>query len=817
MAIDMTNPLRGITEERARTVVKEECSHYRYLSDRKDIRGKFRRFDRMPEDGISVPFQDQEIAVKVLTNIGEGRNCMVVSNSYNNSFSPYPLLITARPLLREFDYYPFLVIGGKAVWKSILESVYRHGDTGNHPLSSEHRFPDVSQVSHTTNGIGRKRIGKKQKWIFSGFMNSDQWDTLGNISLIVVDLVSDASDDPDQSSIMEILQYSTEHRVPVVFYLDNPWDQIYKYLSEKGLTQVYSNTSESSEGREWGKNLKTDTVISQDPALADFIKGYRTRVSNLRKNTGKRHITIQILNDDSILASIISKKNKAFNMLSGNEEDIAITKVKRISQKITSLTLSELGWTGHPRGDKMVAELAIPSMLTYLYRLIWVQGIGDEFREAIVDFGDSVRAFVDFYFDLPTQKGLELLDMINEVTQSGNSCTVVVASDELEDEYTSLLEINGIRGVDVRSYFTLRGSKEPDTAIFVDPPFGWSTNRLMLSSENVIILSYRYQAKAARNSTENVVNFIKSSSSKQGEGVDREGVSDDSNLIDVKVSGNVTEVSSKGREGTGKKSDMEMELDDSIVPEFNESWSGTDFDDFEEDIDDQTVEQYDGIESQEARYLIETESGPVRVPESRKIPTIRSGRTFMASPKNIWPGDIILVSKDFNPRPLSDYVWYIMKRAYGISREAHPGDEWRRKLKDYRDAHPEMTKSDILEQLKKMGDTTIMTTVALYEWLDYNEVIGPKSPGTVLAIARLTGCEDRYEDWLRGIRDIRSLHNKLMKHLWKIAKFNIKRLRRGAYDTENFYLDRKLKISISDLSKLMTFAEVTRRSVKIEE
>ena len=149
-----------------------------------------------------------------------------------------------------------------------------------------------------------------------------------------------------------------------------------------------------------------------------------------------------------------------------------------------------------------------------------------------------------------------------------------------------------------------------------------------------------------------------------------------------------------------------------------------------------------------------------------------------------------------------------------IKRSTHPGNQWRIKLIEYKNDQ-KITSRQIFERLQNIGNIGIMTPVAVYLWLINDEVIGPLDRNTLNAIARLVGQTDKIMEWQQGIKYIRSLHNKLIRHLWRIVEYNANGVD-GKFE-DDYMIDEKLGIKASELSKLILIAKVSSLPRRIED
>lgn len=208
----------------------------------------------------------------------------------------------------------------------------------------------------------------------------------------------------------------------------------------------------------------------------------------------------------------------------------------------------------------------------------------------------------------------------------------------------------------------------------------------------------------------------------------------------------------------------------------------------------------------ESKWLITTDQGRLYVNETRKMTVVSLTYSDQIEPGKTGIGDIIMVGKDFNPRPMSDYVWDLMAMK-GISKEGAIWREWKRRLKEFVDTHPGEDSESVLERLKELGTCDIQTPQAVYAWLSSDDLIGPQRKDTIMCIGKLLDANSaECELWWASILQVRSALHSAYSHLWKLVKYHASSLAAG--DSEDVLVSPELDIWLSDLAELVSFARV---------
>lgn len=219
----------------------------------------------------------------------------------------------------------------------------------------------------------------------------------------------------------------------------------------------------------------------------------------------------------------------------------------------------------------------------------------------------------------------------------------------------------------------------------------------------------------------------------------------------------------------------------------------------------ESVQRYTDVGSN-PKWLVTTDQGRLLVSEDRKLTVVCHTYTEACLPANIRVGDVIMVGKDFNPRPMSDYVWDIMAMR-GLTKEGAIWREWKKRLREYVESRPGEDSRTVFESLRELGSCGIETPQAVYAWLNSDDLIGPQSKDTIMCLGKLLGAtQAECELWWASIRQVRSALMSAYSHLWKLARYHASHLASG--DSEDVIVSPELDIWLSDLSELVTFARV---------
>ena len=790
-----------VSKETLREAVYKESSHFCYFSTSEETRLLFPRPLDLSEDRVYIPDTDKELAIESLFFAGQGENVVAISPYYECKYSPYPLLISARTLLRG-TMSSILLIGGKSVWKDMLKNTYAHGIKGNNALEENYRFPDLSHYSYSTNGIRGSVGNKRTRWIFSGFFNGELWPTIDKTALILVDFTSGGLLDVGESSIDEILNYAESAKIPCIFYLRNKWDKFAEILKHKRSKFISVEPVTKNQVIE---NLPPKDISVYDRNLEKMIISYNTRARKIFKLTSERNYHIErVMNFEQSDEIYINFKN-AKSLIVKNGPNEFDDNLLRILWRLIISVQSTLGKFKTTDSEIDGSYPEILELKNKLYDSIFKHD--GEIKESLEDLNESVTNFILQYREELTPKGEALIRLLDNFVAKDKTCTVVSESSRSSELIRVILQSTDKYGdkVNITSYSELQNSPETDQLIFLSPPIGLAKGSLLTStSNNLIILSYKGQEQFA----EKIINDIDTSNSEKSPDDELQG-------IERRERYNINLSKSGYRNSNTNEDAIEPEI--SLNEEPSEL-AERDYLDFElslSDFDDYALESEEYTEgpltsedfADNARYLIELGDDSIVVPEDRKMVLIRDGKSHFIFPSKLRPGDIIMVNKGLSPKLMSEFVWEIMQKEGRIDRNKHPSNEWRRLLRDYMDGHPELNYSGLYELLKNHGKLGIAHPEAISLWLANDDIIGPRDMETMQTIGAFLSAGDRWKVWWSGVREVRSLHYKLMRHLGSIAKYNSAKLHNQDY--EDYYVDRRLKISISDISKYVVFRRVT--------
>lgn len=802
MTISRDNPLYMVSKETLRDAVYKESSYFCYFSTSEETRFLFPRPLYLAEDRVYIPDTDKELAIESLFYVGQGENVASISPYYECKYSPYPLLLSARTLLMG-TMSSILVIGGKSVWKNMLKNTYAHGNKGNIALEEDYRFPDLSHYTYSAHGITGRISNKKARWIFSGFFNCDLWHTLDKIALILVDFTSGELLNVGESDIDEILNYAESAKIPCIFYLRNKWDKFAEILKDKRPKFISVKPVTKSKAIE---DSPPKDISVYDKNLEKMIISYNIRARKIFKLTRERNYHIERVRNFEQSDEIYKNFKYAKSLIDKKVPNEFDGNFLRILWRLITSVQSTLGKFKTTDFEIDGSYPEILELKNRLYDSIFKHD--GEIKEALEDLHESVMNFILQYRDKLTPKGEALIRILEDFVAKDKTCTVVSESSRSSELIKVILQSTDKYGenVHVISYGELQNSPETDQLIFLNPPIGLAKGTLLTStSNNLTILSYKGQEQWAEKLIKDLI------------ALSSEKSPDDNELQDLEWRERYNINLSKSGYINSKTNENEIEVESRLNEELSEL-AERDYIDFDlslSDFDDYALESEEYIEGTmtnddfggNERYLIELGGDSMVVPEDRKMVLVRDGKSHFVFPSKLRPGDIIMVNKGLTPKLMSEFVWEIMQKEGRIDRNKHPSNEWRILLRDYMDNHPELNYSGLYELLKSHGKLGIAHTEAISLWFANEDIIGPRDMETMQTIGAFLSAGDRWKTWWSGVREVRSLHNKLMRHLGSIAKYNSAKLHDQDY--EDYYVDRRLKISISDISKYVVFRRVT--------
>ncbi len=785
----MSVPFFNLKCEDLKTEVFKRTNQYIYFSDDDDVRFEDTIKVESKEDFISIPEPDIEQTVSALCLLKEGKSCAVYSPFYESRYSPYPMIISAVYLLSNTTY-SYLVIGGKKEWEVVLNNVYRHGNIGNHPLMKYYRFKDILKSNSLNPDTTRRKQSYRVRWLLSSFYQDDLWDQLEDIALIIVDLTSGNSPRFDKTGIEGIMNYSSNSSIPAVFFLKNPLDSISRYLKESGVELVTPKIEMKDI-----QPHETPTVPipnSSNYELNSFLKQYDLRSYKISKNGIKKKIEIIYIEDQDKFRELYNKFNNFLSSLNINRDDSYVKYVKSLGRSLLNEAMEFTGavntntsvkfeWLTHPLGTSR----------DRFNDAIWM--LNEEATESAKEVIDVIDSIMREFESKVTPKGTNLAVTVNAFLNENKTVRVLGKRDALSPFLQHVLPYDSqyIQNMIVPPD-QLESADPADILIFLNPVCGRESMKLLTScAEKLIIINYPWEKKNTLCSTEKIRKLIEIKDS-------------DENFIEVKDSGDI----SSNQPVNEQYSEIKKENVPSI-PQFY---------DFDDDLPDNEEEEEENFIDFAAvfgkdgdytvqKWIVPIQNREVIMPGNRQIVLIKDNETYTGIPSQLKPGDVILISKDFNPKSLSDFVWEIMEKKYGIRRKTHPGNQWREKLKEYIFKHPGITYPQILEKLNENGNIGISTAAAIYLWLESDTIIGPFSNGTLEAIASLVGSKEKINEWKRGIQEIRQKHRRLSIYIGYLSRYNATNLKEK--NNEDDIVVPELNIRLSELSKLVQFASVT--------
>lgn len=803
----MNNPIINQNCESIRGKVFKEVEAYVYFSEDENVKLEDTRKFELVEDNIAVPQVDIEQTVRALCHLQEGKSCAIFSPSYESNYLPYPMIISAIPLLFGFETFSYLVIGGKHEWEIVLKSVYRHGNVGNHSLLKYYDYRDILNVRTGESQATKRKPRKCTRWIFSGFFNSDLWDHLDDIALIIVDLATGTHPKLDKTDVETIMSYSSRKSIPAVFFLRNPLDKVAEYLSEFGVEMIPPRVEASKLDP-----LDTQQIFShhtRNEDLDTFLTSYNLRNYKINKNGIKKTVEIRLTGEDHEFRDLYQKFFEFKSSLTTSDSSSYGRRVYYLGRALFDAAMEFTGaintnligrfeWIAHPIGAARAA----------FFDVIW--GLSDASRDLATELIDKVDSIMREFETKPTPKGRCLIEILENCKKENKTPIVMGKAEALRG---FLLNVLSEYAPDVEQLIVppdqLENAYSSDLLIILNPLYGRERTKLLTScASKLVILNYPCQQKMTKKSIEEVQKLI------GGNGVPFEhNVGNEPKLNDTSegIINVILTVNDNSADKTEGKTFIELDGETEINSlEFNDFNDMTDEDgEDEEDEDFPYLSALPGNDDSFdlPKWIVPIENREVLIPENRKIVLVKENKTYLTTPSRLKSGDKILITKDFNPRSLSDFVWEIMERKFGIKRKTHPGNEWREKLKEYIVRNPGITYPQVFERLKQHGNIQIQTPTAIYLWLESDDIIGPHDIETLEAIAGLFGLQEKVKEWQTGIQFIRSRHRRLIRHLWQVAKYNATELKERY--NEDYVVDPKLGIRISEISNLVRFAIVT--------
>ncbi len=780
-------------------IVNEQVRLYSYFSDSEEVRESDIIKVQALEDSISVPQIDIEQSIKALCLSRESKSSAVCSQFYESRYLPYPIIISAIKLLHGTENAYYLVIGSKEQWKTVLKGAYQHGKLANHPLSKYYDFIDILNVK-TNKGKFQRRSYKTVRWVLSGFSNSDLWEKLRDVALIVVDMVTVNTSELDETDIEVILSYSRKNKIPIVFFVKNYADRVSKYLKNNGVEMIVPSIALPKP-----TNLSAPQVHSyhiKNEELKAFLTYYNLRYHKINKNGLKKSIEIIVVDNNKIFSKFFHKYLELSSSLNQRDLNSNGRRARYLSRNLYGSIMEFTGnvsttngyrfeWIKHPIGVNR----------TRFYETIWK--LSDQSQILAKEMIDEVDLIMKNFESKNTPKGESLLKLLKG-SRDHNKKVVLLAEQSDLDNFlkNSFPERASFIEEFLVSSEQLENASASDHMILLST-VDWKNKTILLTSccSSIIILNYSEEVNISRKTIEDIKKFYSGERFSSG----TTEIEPKYETIEIKVTGAVNQ-SINGE--TEFRDETERDLISQL--KFNET---EDFfeDDLEEEMDEDILNPNLKSENQNTyelvKWVVSIENREVIVPSNRKIVLVKDNKTYTVKISKLSPGDRILITKNFNPKSLSEFVWEIMEKKFGIKRKTHPGNEWREKLKEYMNQNPEISYAQVFEKLKEVNDIGIKTPVAIYLWLESYDLIGPQDFITLKAIAKLVNSENRLKEWWEGIQYIRMRHRRMIHHLWKVVKYSAMELEER--NAEDYVIDHVLGIKISEISKLVRFATVT--------
>lgn len=793
-----------------RKIVCEESTSFVYFSDDDSIKTEDINKVKSSEDYVTVPQVDIEQSVRALCLAKEGKSSAVYSPFYESKYMPFPLIISGRKLLFEAENSLYLVIGSRLMWQTILKNVYCHGDVGNHPMSGLGRFRDISEFKNRDRST-KRRSPVSVRWIFSGFFNSDLWGRLTGVSLIIVDLVTNNRSKIRKPEVEAILSYARRHEIAVVFFIKNYMSTLAKYLKENGVEISTPPIDIPAHSTRFAPSIHTHHA--RDEELKGFLTDYNLRSWKINRNGIRKIIELRVTEEEGYLRTYYQKYIKFVASLrswdpndTGNRAYYLSSKlcnsIMEFTGSVNSNVNGKFSWISHPIGDYR----------NRFYDAIW--NLSKPSQTLALELIDEADHIMKRFESQQTPKGESLSELLTSYEAQKMTMVIVTKKSAMKGFLQNTFPA---QASSFEQYMVepdqLENASASDIMILLNPVYGKHKTKLLTScSGKILILTYPWQVGLAEKSVKEIKEFL------SGEGFSSLDIKSETSYKAV----DPIEVLVTGAIGQSDRNDKELvEIGgESLIDFFDSNKSGDLLeDDMDKDADED--DSHSGTPSDNSnpfgiqKWVVSIENREVIIPENRNIVLLKEQKTHTVKAQKLKPGDKILITRDFNPKSLSDFVWDIMERKLGIMRKTHPGNEWREKLKRYVIDHPGITYSQILDELNQMGDAGIETPAAIYLWLESYDIIGPLRFKTLQSIAKLVNSENRAKIWWAGILYIRKRHRRITNHLWKVFTYWSKEIRE--MDGEDYVVDPVLGIKISEISKLVHFGTVTRAPRRVDD
>ena len=812
----MNSPIELYNCETIKTNVLEETHAYRFFSGSEHIRTGITKHFQNFENYISIPIVDIDQTVSALCQAMVGKSCAIYSPFYESKYMPYPLILSGRSLLSGHPYSSYLIIGGRYEWPSILEHVYRHGDIDNHPLMKDYGFRDILNAKLDDKQKTKRRPQKYIRWIFSGFYNSNLWERLNDIALVIVDLISENSHGVSRTDIEAILAYSSGKSIPVVFFIKTPLDKVGNILLGLGIEIIHPSVIlQRSDQPIFPIQSRT-----RDEELRTFLTQYNLRSFKFSHNQFKRTIEIKKIEESAEFLDFYRQYSDLKFKLKNKDSNRTGWYARRLAMNLFDAVMEFPGavnrggglgfnWLEHTLGQ------ARDNFSDRVYNL----SLSDDSKDSADLLLEKADNIMKEFEGKPTPKGIVLRDELKKYLQENLSPIIMGDKNTLKNFIYNIIAVDKSLGEQlIVTPDEFENAKYSDALFLLNPVYGGKRGILLTSCTNrIVILNYTWQTKISDDSIEEVKKLIKNW---REISLDTSGryqtmiqhPENPINLVMTESTNSSNEVHRTGREGTDDYFNDSITLFKDLID------ANDDREDSEEDYEDFSyldplLER--GETFTISKWKIPIENMEIIIPENRNVVVIKENKTYPTIPSHLKKGDLILISKDYGPKTMSDFVWDIMERKLQINRKDHPSNEWREGLKRYLKRNPGMSYSQLYHKLQIYGPIGVQTPSAIYLWLESDDIIGPKDFETLKTIADFLDMTDRLKDWQMEIRTVRSIHNRMMRYIWKVAKYSAKKIRDESYEDYDV-VDPRLGISVAELANLVSFATVTGTPKKVE-
>jgi hypothetical protein len=755
---------------------------------------------------LGVPSIDKEIVSLILLCLVKKKSVGVLYPFPESDYAILPLLgPLAHLLVRKPGY--FVLISRSCDWKSVYSRMQKsdsegHGDS----LKFLHPFGTVGMDGEIVSYATSWDSTYKTNIVFcrATSLSPLVWDD--KIQGLVIDVGSPAAR-LDSRKLEDLIAMASSHQVPCVVIFSNPNSYVQHVLSNNGMGILTWRCDRAEEDR---RPASVPSAIPSTTVAQDFTESYRKWSEKIRESGNMPEIAVTRIEDSGEMAQ----------------------ELKELSLDLHSL-LASVGRDSCGLGEQSLCALA--SFLELRVRTLWTRKV-DLNRAALESYaGETFESALQRFSQLSRQLYERNARVATKAITFADRYGRVLKLLEFENTPKSKFIEHRLKGLDGSSVLAFMNyGRIPQKAfnIFIDFINPSATGFLSASPKNLSLMP-RADKMILPGYPLNTSAYILAAASTpfievicypweiqllgdRIRSLEQNKLAWASNtrrvLGQISGGGNVTIPPSPAAQISGIET---YQAAGTSGPTSSAGFSYRDLVDYlelGETPENAALPQRSETDCEyrdtgfETKWLITTDRGRLYVNESRRITVVSMTYSEQLEPSKVNIGDVIMVGKDFNPRPMSDYVWDIMAMK-GLSREGAIWREWKRRLKEYVDSHPSEDSQSILEKLRELGCSSIETPQAVYNWLSSDDLIGPQKKETVMRIGELLGASSSEgELWWASIRQVRSALHSAYSQLWKLVKYYASSLAAG--EAEDLLVSPELDIWLSDLANLVTFARV---------